>query len=161
AHHSAWATCLFAGEPAAAREHCEAGRRLYDPERHRSHRMLYGSHDPGVCAGFIGAQGQWLPGYPEKGLALGRESLALAQGIANPFSLVDALLFDAMLQLDRGAPQLTLQRLEAAESLVAEHRLGFMMEPRFLRGAALSAQGAFEEAVYCLREGLASPLGAM
>src|SRR5262249_51677167 len=35
AHHSAWATCLFAGEPAAAREHCEAGRRLYDPERHR------------------------------------------------------------------------------------------------------------------------------
>ena len=27
---------MFAGEPAAAREHCEAGRRLYDPERHRS-----------------------------------------------------------------------------------------------------------------------------
>ena len=35
------------------------------------------------------------------------------------------------------------------------------MEPRFLRGAALSAQGAFEEAVACLREGLASRLGAM
>ena len=51
AHHSAWATCMFAGEPAAAREHCEAGRRLYDPERHRSHRLLYGGHDPGVCAG--------------------------------------------------------------------------------------------------------------
>jgi predicted ATPase len=34
AHHSAWATSLFAGKPEAAREHCEAGRRLYDPERH-------------------------------------------------------------------------------------------------------------------------------
>jgi predicted ATPase len=31
AHHSAWTTYLFAGEPAAGREHCEAGRRLYDP----------------------------------------------------------------------------------------------------------------------------------
>src|SRR6202022_3488804 len=25
AHHSAWTTCLFAGEPAAAREHCDTG----------------------------------------------------------------------------------------------------------------------------------------
>jgi hypothetical protein len=33
-----------------------------------------------------------------------------------------------------------------------------MMEPRFLRGAALSAQGAFEEAVGCLHEGLAGML---
>ena len=71
AHHSAWTTCLFAGEPAAAREHCEAGRRLYDPERHRSHRLLYGGHDPGVCAGYIGAQVDWLLGYPERGLAIG------------------------------------------------------------------------------------------
>jgi predicted ATPase len=45
AHHSAWATCVFAGEPAATREHCEAGRRLYNPERHRLHRQLYGGHD--------------------------------------------------------------------------------------------------------------------
>src|SRR5213075_1928276 len=28
-HHSAWATGLFSGEPASAREHCDAGCRLY------------------------------------------------------------------------------------------------------------------------------------
>jgi hypothetical protein len=39
----------------AQREHCEAGRRLYDPQRHRPHRLLYGGHDPGVCAGYLGA----------------------------------------------------------------------------------------------------------
>jgi predicted ATPase len=161
AYHSGWATCLFAGEPAAAREHCEAGRRLYDPERHRSHRLLYGGHDPGVCARFIGAQADWLLGYPDKGAAIGGESLVLAERIAHPFSLVDALLFNTMLHVDRGEPELALHRLEAAEALVAEQRLGFVMEPRFLRGAALSAQGAFEEAVACLREGLASRLGAM
>ena len=54
--------------PAAAREHCEAGRRLYDPERHRSHRQLYGGHDPGACARYLGAQADWLLGYPDKAL---------------------------------------------------------------------------------------------
>jgi len=44
--------------------------------------------------------------------------------------------------------------------LVAEQRLGFVMEPRFLRGAALTAQGAFDEAVACLRDALAGGLGA-
>jgi predicted ATPase len=66
-----------------------------------------------------------------------------------------------MLHLDRGEPELALQRLGAAEALVAEQRLVFYMEPRFLRGAALIAQGALEEAVACLREGLASRLGSL
>ena len=123
AHHSAWATCLFSGDPAAAREHCEAGRRLYDPERHRLHRQLYGGHDPGMCAGYFGAQVHWLLGYPEKGLALGNEALALAERIAHPFSFAIALQFNSMLHLDRGEPELALQRLEAAEALAAEQRL--------------------------------------
>ena len=160
AHHSAWTTCLFGGEPATAREHCEAGWRLYDPERHRSHRLLYGGHDPGVCAGYIGAWAHWLLGYPDKASALGSEALALAERIAHPLSLELALLYRAMLHLDRGEPELALQRLGAAEALAVEQRLAFVQEPRFLRGAALSAQGAFEEAVACLREGLASGLGA-
>jgi tetratricopeptide (TPR) repeat protein len=161
AHHSAWATCLFAGEPVAAQEHSQAGRRLYDTERHHSHRLLYGGHDPGVCAGKIAAQAHWLLGCPDQALALDSETLALAERIAHPFSLLDALLFTIMLRLDRGEPTSALQQLEAAEALAAEQRLGFNFEPRFLRGAILSAQGAFEEGSACLREGLASRLGAM
>jgi class 3 adenylate cyclase/tetratricopeptide (TPR) repeat protein len=159
AHHTAWATALFGGEPAIAREHSEAGRRLYDPERHRSHRMLYGGHDPGACAGFMGAQAYWLLGCPDKALARGAESLSFAEGIAHPFSLEAALLWNAMLHLDRGEPELALQRLGAAEAVVAEQRIGFVFEPRFLRGAALCAQGAFDEAAACLREGLDTPAG--
>jgi predicted ATPase len=160
AHHSAWATCMFAGEPGAAREHCEAGRQLYDPKRHSSHHLLYGGHDPGACARYVDALAHWMLGYPDQALALSSESLAFSERLAHPFSLVDASLFNTMLHLDRGAPELALQRLEAAQALVAEQRLAFNLEPRFLRGAALSAQGAFEEAVTCLREGLASGLGA-
>jgi hypothetical protein len=154
AHHSAWSTSLFAGEPAAARDHCEAGSRLYDPERHRSHRLAYGGHDPGMCAGCMGAQAYWLLGYPERGLALGSAALTLAERVAHPFSLVQAMLFNAMLHLDRGEPELALQLLDAAERLAAEQRLGFTLEPRLLRGGAVMAQGAFQDAVACLRQGL-------
>jgi tetratricopeptide (TPR) repeat protein len=161
AHHSAWGICLYAGEPAAAREHCEAGRRLYDPERHRLHRQLYGGHDPGVCARNAGSRAEWLLGYPEQGIALGNDALALAERVAHPFSLAHALQWHSMLHLDRGEPELALQRLEAVEALVAEQRISFLIAPQFLRGAALTAQGAFEEAVACLHEGLASPIGTL
>jgi len=149
-----------AGEPAEALEHCEAGRRLYDPERHRSHRLLYGGHDPGVCACQNSAMAHWRLGYPEKSLAIGREALSLAERIGHPFSLELILVSSAVLHLNRGEADLALQRLGAAEKLVFEQRLAFVQEPRFLRGAALTAQGAFTEAVACLREGLASRLGA-
>jgi class 3 adenylate cyclase/tetratricopeptide (TPR) repeat protein len=160
AHHSAWTTCFRSGEPAAEREHSEAGRQLYDPDRHLSDRSLYGGHDPGICAANHSAQAHWLLGYPKKALVIGGEALALAERIAHPLSLELALFYDAMLHLDRGNPQLALERIGAAEALAAEQRLGFLVEPRLLRGAALSAQGAFEDAVACLREGLAGRLGA-
>src|SRR5271170_1426093 len=93
-------------------------------------------------------------------MALGREALALAEQLSHPFSFALALQYNSMVHLDRGEPELALQRLEVAEALAAEQRLSFVVEPRLLRGAALTAQGAFDEAVVCLREGLAEP-GAM
>jgi class 3 adenylate cyclase/tetratricopeptide (TPR) repeat protein len=160
AHHSGWATCLFLGEPTAARAHCEVGRGLYDPERHRLHHRLYGGHDPGTCARYFDAQVHWILGYPDKGLALGSEALELAERIAHPFSLALALQYNSMLLLDRGESELALRQLELAEALAAEQRLGLVLEPQLLRGAALTAQGAFEEAIACLRQGLAGPAGA-
>jgi class 3 adenylate cyclase len=154
AHHSAWATCLFSGEPVAAREHCEAGHRLYDLERHHLHRHLYGGHDPGACARYLGAQVHWVLGYPDKGSASGNEAMALTEQIAHPFSFALALQYVAMLHLDRGEPNLALQRIDAVEALAAEQRLGFVLEPKLLRGAALTAQGEIAEALAYLREGL-------
>jgi predicted ATPase len=74
AHHTAWTTCLFAGEPLAAREHCEAGRRLYDPELHhmpshassRQNRTSCAPRRASLCYGANGGGGQkraifWRP----------------------------------------------------------------------------------------------------
>jgi hypothetical protein len=114
AHHSAWTTDSWNGQLASADKHAEAGRRLYDPEEHRSHRHLYGGHDPGVCARQVGAISQWLLGYPEKGLGLGSETLDLAEGIAHPYSLAVAYGFVAQIHLSRREPELALRLLETA-----------------------------------------------
>src|SRR5262245_54805084 len=90
--------------------------RLYDLERHRLHRRLYGGHDPGVCARQAGSQAEWLLGYPEQSIALANDALALAERIAHPFSLALALQWHSLLHLNRGEPELALQRLEAARS---------------------------------------------
>jgi class 3 adenylate cyclase/tetratricopeptide (TPR) repeat protein len=91
AHHSGWTTWYIAGRPAKARVHADAGRLLYDPDKHASHRLTYGGHGPGVCARSVGGWAEWLLGYPDKALASTVESLALAERIAHPFSLVRAL----------------------------------------------------------------------
>jgi predicted ATPase len=154
AHHSGWTTWTYAGEPARAREHSEAGRRLYDPEKHASHRHLYGGHDPGVCARSMTGQAGWLLGYPETALTSIADALALAERIAHPFSLSIALLTASVLHLNRREPGQALGHLGAAEALAVEQRLSLIFEPGMLRGAALLAQGATDEAVVRLRQSL-------
>ena len=154
AHHSGWSTLAYVGDPAKAREHADAGRRLYDPEKHASHRFVYGGHDPGACAGWIGAQAEWLLGYPEKALASITESLALSERIAHPFTLSIALTISSVVYLNRRETERALRQLEAAEGLAAEQRLSLIFETGMLRGAALAEQGAVDEAIARIREGV-------
>src|SRR5262249_34073862 len=60
AHHTGWTTGFFSGEPATGDAHAQEGRRLYHFERHRSHALLFGGHDPGVCARILGGWSSWL-----------------------------------------------------------------------------------------------------
>jgi len=155
AHHSGWTTWTFAGDPAKTREHADAGRLLYDPERHASHRLVYGGHDPGVCARSNGARAEWLLGYPEQALTSITDALVLAERIAHPFTLGLALTNSSVVYLDRREPERALRQLDAAEVLAAEQRLSLIYETGMLYGAALLGQGAAEEAIARIREGVA------
>ena len=157
--HSAWATLAFAGDPAKTREHTDAGRLLYDPEKHASHRFVYGSHDPGACALLLGAWAEWLLGYPEKALASSAGSLSLAERIAHPFTLSLALTFYAVLHLNRRESERALSLVEAAKALAAEQRLSLPFEPGMVHGAALVGQGAAEEGIARIREGIRKSTG--
>ena len=50
AHHCFWTSEFFSGNPAACYEHTGIGEQLYDVETHRTHKFLFGAHDPVVCA---------------------------------------------------------------------------------------------------------------
>ena len=154
AHHSAWSTSWLCGEPAKTRAHADAGRRLYDPERHASHRLAYGGHDPGACAGYVGAIAEWLLGYPEKALTSIADSLALAERIAHPFTLFTVHCFASVLWLNRREPERAQSQLEAAGALAAEQRLAYPLEPGMLHGAALLGQGDPGEAIVRIRNGI-------
>jgi class 3 adenylate cyclase/predicted ATPase len=154
AHHSGWTTCQYAGDPARAREHADAGRLLYDPEKHASHRLVYGGHDPGVCAGSLGGWVEWLLGYPEKALASIAASLALAERIAHPFTLGLALAISSLVYSNRREPERALRQLDAAEALAAEQRLSLHLETGILRGSALLGQDAVDEAIARIRKGV-------
>jgi class 3 adenylate cyclase len=154
AQHAAWTTSFFRGEPLPGRSQCEEGRRLYDFERHRSHTMLYGGHDPGVCARSIGGFTNWLIGYPHQSLASGTDAVALAERLGHPFTLGITLLQATVLHHMRREPGMVLQRVHAAEIVAAEQRLSLHIDPRVLRGGALAAQGGLAEAVAVIREGL-------
>jgi hypothetical protein len=140
-HHSAWTTCLFGGDPTVGREHCEAGRRLYDIEAHRPHRLLFGGHDPGVCARMTSGQIEWVLGFPDTALAAASEATDLAEQLHHPLSLELAMLFKTLLHLDRQEPEIALQQLAAVELLAAEQRLAFLLSPEVLRGGALLLLG--------------------
>src|SRR5215471_13234168 len=118
-----------------------------DPEKHASHRFVYGGHDPGACARLLGAWAEWLLGYPEKALASSADSVSMAERIAHPFTLSLALTFAAVLHLNRREPERALSLAEAVEALVAEQRLSLPLELGIVHGAALVGQGAADEAI--------------
>jgi predicted ATPase len=142
------------GEPTVAREHADAGRKLYHLEKHRDHRLVYGGHDPGACARWIGALAEWLLGYPEKALASSAESLTLAERVAHPFTSILALTNSSVFHLNNRQPEAVLERLETAEALGAEQRLSFIIDPEIIRGAALVGLGASEEGIVRIQQGL-------
>jgi predicted ATPase len=154
AYHSSWSSLFYLGELAEARKHTDAGRQLYDPDQHRDHRFVYGGHDPGVCAQYIGAQVEWLLGYPDTALASVAEAFALADRLAHPFTSITALVFGFAVYLSDRRPDEVLRRLEMAEVLAAEQRLTFVAEPDILRGAALIELNAVDEGTELVRLGL-------
>ena len=93
AHHAMAPSTLWTGEPDATRRHCEQGMALYDRDEHRSLAFLYGGHDPGVCCRMHSSVALWLLGYPTAALERSRSGLALAQDLAHPASIANALPF--------------------------------------------------------------------
>ena len=95
AHHAAWAMEQPIGNFNAAHEHVEAALPLYDKDAHRDHAVLYGGHDPAVCAYCLDARVLQVLGEPDRALTQLDKGLALARQLTHPPSLIHALGWSA------------------------------------------------------------------
>jgi predicted ATPase len=159
AHHSAWTTSVWMGEPARALQHSEAGQSLYNIERHKAHVLTFGGHDPGVCARQVMGWAAWLLGYPDRAKASADEAMRLAEQLGHPLSMMVAYSFGAVVDQFRREPAASLRHIGAAETVAAEQRLILFLDPRVVRGGAMMPPDAIPAAVAGIREGLAAQAG--
>src|SRR5262249_15131070 len=143
-------------ELTAAQTLLEQGSALYDPQAHGALMVHYGQ-DPGVACRAYASVTQWLLGYPDQALGTNRAALALARELGHAFSLGAALHSAAWLHSychDGPAVQ-----AYAEEEIGVATEGGFALwwaAGTFLRGWALSEQGARAEGLAQMREGLAA-----
>jgi predicted ATPase len=154
AHHAAWSTLWSTGGLIEAHRHIELGRPLYDPERHRSHRFIYGGHDPGICSYMTGGITGWLLGYPDKARWDTSQALALAEQIEHPFSSINAYEFSALVYLHCGKPDQAQPLAAKADALRVEQRLSSLFGPGLLLGVIEMMRGETADAIVHLREAL-------
>ncbi len=156
AHLALGNTLLLFGEFIPAQAQCEQVLALYNPQRHRSHAVLYGL-DPGV---FCLSRIAWLLcflGYRDQALEKIRDTLTLAQELSHPFSSTIGLMNTALVHGLRQEGQAAQKWAEAGITLCTEQGFtSFVGLGAILRGWALAEQGQVEEGIAQIRQGLAT-----
>jgi predicted ATPase/class 3 adenylate cyclase len=149
-------TFFLRGDLVSAYTQFEHALKIYDPEHHRSHALMYGL-DPGVfgCSRMMWIL--WFQGYPDQALRKTHETLALAHEIAHPFSLAVAGLHAMKLHLFRRDTRATQQQAETTISLCKERGFAsFLGQAIMFPGWVLAEQGVHQEGIAQIREGLAT-----
>jgi tetratricopeptide (TPR) repeat protein len=154
AHHATWVTTLWLGQPAVAHDHATRGLALYDRDKHGRQAMLYGGHDPAVCANGHDAVALWMMGYPDRAVATARRGIALANDLGHTPSVAHALWLSGFVHMMRLDPATSLQVGERLIALGREHNVTiYPVAGRVLRGWARAQLGApQEEALAEMRE---------
>jgi predicted ATPase/class 3 adenylate cyclase len=155
AHHAAGCNLYHLGHFAAARHHFEQSIALDARERHSAHVQLYGS-DVGVfCRAYL-AHSLWQLGFPDGALALAREAQALADRLAQPFSVALAIAYAAMLHQFRRDRSSAGAQAEVAISVCTEQRFEYYLAwAMIIRGWSGTADAPLADRIAAMREGLA------
>jgi class 3 adenylate cyclase/predicted ATPase len=155
AHHSAWASITWVGEFAASREHAQRGLILYDTARHSGHALIFGGHDPGVCAWAQSGLDLWFLGYPDQAAEHLRNSLLLAEQIAHPPSVAHALNYGVLYYQWRRDEAMVSTWGDRLAKLAAEQSLALHeATAAFARGWLLAKRGQARSSLCELRRGL-------
>jgi class 3 adenylate cyclase/predicted ATPase len=143
-HEALGGTLFFLGEYTAARIHLEQGVALTDPEEQRALALSHGVA-PGVRCLVMAANTLWCLGYPAQAVRWSQEALALAQGLAHPFSLAAAQYYATFLHHRRREAPAVQAQVEALLTLATAQ--GFPLYVGLgtcYRGWTLAMQGQGE-----------------
>ena len=158
-HHSRWTNIFMLGDAALARADTLEGIRLYDRERHRQHKHLYGGHDPGVCARCVGSVAAWVTGHAGEAVELAQAAMGLARDLDHSFSLAIAYVWSPVVMLN--------VRNRAAAQAAAEHLIAICDKHGFaqwmglgqvIAGLCRVEQRATDEGLKLVDEGLTAYL---
>jgi predicted ATPase/predicted Ser/Thr protein kinase len=153
AHRALGLPLIYLGEFARAREHLDCALELYDPQKHRSHIVLYGA-DPALACYAWRSLALWFIGSPEQALASIKQSLALAAEITHPFSRAYARILAAWLYQYRREPAEVRIHTDAAIEMSTEHGFAqWLAVGRMLRGWARVAANDVSRGIEDLRVG--------
>jgi predicted ATPase len=148
-------TLFHLGELGAARPHLERGVGIYDPRQHHSLIFEHGGADTGLAIQTHLALLLWQLGYPSQARANMQEALTLAQKLSHPFSLSYMHFFFAWFHELCGDERTARTSAEASMRISAEYGLPFWGTlATVLRGWALAEEGALEEGIAEVRQGL-------
>ena len=155
AHYALGQSLLWLGEIDEALQHLRKGRKLYDAAQHHSLAARYGE-DPGVVCLAYEAHALFILGYPDQALHRSREAIALAKGLADSFSLAEALVMAAYVRLDRREPRVAQEEAEGAIALAREHDFpSWITSATIFWGWAIAELGKFAEGTLKMCQGLA------
>jgi predicted ATPase len=157
AHHCQWATLFNLGNQRACCAHISDGLQIYENGDYRTHGVLYGGHDPKVCALGEKSLSLWLLGYPEQSLQAANSSLTFAESLQHAGSIGHGRDIEIMVHRYRGDPTTVLNRAETMSAFALQtgsHDLA--AKAKIFRGWALSWLGEVEDGVRLIQEGLDS-----
>ena len=110
-----------------------------------------------MCCRCFGALVQCLYGYPDRSLALCRETVDLAQGLAHPLTTALAYWACAYVHILRGEPAAAKHWAEREIAVCEDYLLPLLLSQGiFQHGWALGELGHFDEGIARMREGIAA-----
>jgi predicted ATPase/class 3 adenylate cyclase len=160
AHHCQWATLFNLGKHAACLRHIKAGLALYEKGDYRSHRFLYGGHDPKACALGERSLSLWLQGCPEQAMEACRQMIAHATSLRHRGTLSHARDIEIMLNRYCGnAPRVLDLASQLIEFADENDFPDVRAKGRIFHGWALARLGDTSAGVGLITDGLSTLRG--
>lgn len=145
---------FFLGDFPSTRSAAEHVIENYDAEKHGSLIFRLGE-EPGILGLATQAWALWYLGYPDQAMQKCQEANSLTQVLPHPFNIAFAHVYAGFLHHLRGEVQEAQHRTDALLTLATEQEIPFWVAPGLLmRGWALTEQGALNEGIALMRQGL-------